>query len=69
VKASVGGGNRKVKATEQEAVKAVESSAEPDSSKVTPVTGRDDGWRSLAQEDGGQGALRGPEPCRGSIQT
>jgi hypothetical protein len=69
VKASVGGGNRKVKATEWEAVKTVESSAEPDSSKVTPATGRDDGWRSLAQEDGGQGALCEPESRRGSIQT
>jgi len=39
---------------------AVENPAEPNWSKVSPVTGDDDGWRNLAQEDGGQGALIRP---------
>jgi len=49
-----------LKTTGWKTAKAVKIPAEPNWSEVTPVTGYDDGWRDLAQEDGGQGALIRP---------
>jgi len=41
----------------------------PSDQKSSRWRGCDDGWRCLAQEDGGQGALTRPERDRGSIHT